>query len=158
MLFSARSLLAPGALFPRQMRDLPGGRWARIALRTLHLIGIAGLGGAYLYPLAPALWHPYLLLTLGSGVLLLLSEIWSHGIWLIQLRGLAILLKCALLGLGLLLPQSSATVLFAVVAISGVIAHAPGRVRYFSLWHGRVYTYDDWLKDLDDDRATPSHP
>ncbi|HEY5718466.1 MAG TPA: hypothetical protein VIS52_08220 [Motiliproteus sp.] len=149
----ARSVIAPGGLFPLQMRELPGGRWTRISLRTLHLIGIAGLGGAYLYPLDPAQWHPYLLLTLVSGGLLLLSEVWSHGIWLIQLRGLAITLKCAVLLGGLLLPDADLAVLFVVIAISGVIAHAPGRVRYYSPWHRRVYTYDDWLEEYGNDRT-----
>ena len=152
MATSARSVIPLGGLFPRQMRELPGGRWSRIALRTLHLIGVAGLGGAYLYPLDPALWQPYLLLTLVSGIALLLSEVWSHGIWLIQLRGLFIALKCVLLGIGLLLPHSLAPmVLIATLIISGVIAHAPGRFRYYSPWHRRVYTYDDWLADLETD-------
>lgn len=149
MTSSTRSLLRPGGLFPLQMRDLPGGRWLRIVLRTLHLIGIAGVGAAYLYDVDEALWQPYLLLTIFSGLALLLSEVWSHGIWLIQLRGLSILVKCAVLGVGLLLPHSaSPLVLILVVAISGVIAHAPGRVRYYSLWHRCVYTYDDWFKDV----------
>jgi len=158
MRIPARIVRAPGGLFPRRMRDLPGGRWSRIGLRSVHLLGVAGLGGAYLYPLDPVLWHPYLLLTLVSGILLLLGEIWSHGIWLIQLRGLAILLKCLLLGVGLLLPQANPAVLVAVIAISGVIAHAPGRVRYYSPWHRRVYTYDDWLAEVEHDRAGQSQP
>ncbi|WP_210396920.1 hypothetical protein [Motiliproteus sediminis] len=150
----ARAVIPPGGLFPRRMRELPGGRWTRIGLRTLHLVGVAGVGGAYLYPIDPALWHPYLLLTLLSGAALLLSEVWSHGIWLIQLRGLFIALKCVTLGLGLLLPATAAPgVLITAVVISGVIAHAPGRFRYYSPWHRRVYTYDDWLNELEAVRA-----
>lgn len=155
MSLPARAVIPPGGLFPRRMRELPGGRWTRIGLRTLHLIGVAGLGGAYLYPIDPALWQPYLLLTLFSGVALLLSEVWSHGIWLIQLRGLFIAVKCVLLGMGLLLPTAASPwVLIAAVALSGIIAHAPGRFRYYSPWHRRVYTYDDWLTDLESPRAS----
>ena len=44
-------------LFPAESRFLPGQRWVNILLRTLHLIGIAGLGGGFFYPSEGDLWR-----------------------------------------------------------------------------------------------------
>ena len=74
-------------LVPPHKRPLPGKRWLSIILRSLHLVGIAGLAGAYLYSLPEAVWGPYLLLGVGSGFLLLARELYVDGIWLLQLRG-----------------------------------------------------------------------
>jgi len=112
-------------------------RWANIVLRTMHLIGIAGIGGAYLYPAENAAWAPYLWLTLASGFSLIGISLYSNGIWLIQLRGLAILLKLLLLLLLALVPQASLPVIFLIIILSSVIAHAPGNLRYYSPWHRR---------------------
>jgi hypothetical protein len=124
-------------LFPHESRSFPGKRWLNISLRTLHLIGVAGLGGAYLYAAPKELWEPYLWLSLGSGVALVATSLYSNGIWLLQLRGLLILFKLALLGVMLWLPGFSLQLGVTVIVLSSVIAHAPGNVRYYSIWHRR---------------------
>ena len=124
-------------LFPPRSRHFPGQRWTNIGLRTLHLLGVAGLGAGFLYPAADGAWQDYLSLTLASGLALSAIAVWSNGIWLIQLRGQAILLKTALLGLVTLWPEGRTGLFIAVLVISGLIAHAPARVRYYSVWHGR---------------------
>ncbi len=118
-------------------RAWPGRRWVSIGLRTLHLLGTAGVGGAFLYGAPAELWLPYLWLVAGSGVGMVMLQVWGNPLWLVQLRGVAILVK-----LGLILALLAGGVLelplfVAVVVISGVISHAPGDVRYYSLWHGR---------------------
>ena len=55
-------------LFPVESRFFPGQRWANISLRTLHLIGVAGLGGGFLYPAEGEGWRLFLDLTIASGV------------------------------------------------------------------------------------------
>lgn len=129
-------------LFPVRNRPFPAKRWTRIALRSAHLVGTAGVGGGYLYGAAPGLWQPYLWLTVASGVALVLLEVWSNGVWLIQLRGVAVLAKLALLGWMAHSPGHAALALILVVVISGVISHAPASVRYYSLLHGR--RIDEW--------------
>lgn len=124
-------------LFPAESRFLPGQRWVNIMLRTLHLIGIAGLGGGFFYPAEGDLWRMFFDLTLWSGVGLASIAIWNNGIWLIQLRGQAILLKLILLGLMPLFPALRLPLLLAILIVSGVISHAPASVRYYSLFHGR---------------------
>ena len=124
-------------LFPLQSRLLPGHRWINITLRSLHLIGIAGLGAGYLYPVAGDSWVGYLCLALISGVILILLSIWSNGIWLLQLRGQAILFKLLLLVAAGVWPEVKAELFVIVIIISSVVSHAPGDFRYYSLWHRR---------------------
>jgi len=133
-------------LFPAEKRDFKGRRWLSISMRTLHLMGIAGLAGAYLFQLPEAQWLPYLWLAVLSGVVMAVTEVVTDGIWLLQVRGQAIFLKLFLLSTVFWLfdePQSSVYLL--VILISGVISHAPGKVRYYSLWHGKVLTKEDLI-------------
>lgn len=124
-------------LFPRHSRNFPGKRWLNISLRTLHLIGMAGLGGAYLYAAPRELWEPYMWLSLGSGFALVALFLYSNGVWLLQLRGLLILFKLVLLGIMLWLPAINLQLGMVVIVLSSVVSHAPGNVRYYSIWHGR---------------------
>lgn len=125
------------ALFPPANRGFRGKRWLAIALRTAHLVGTAGAGGGFLYGAAAEAWLPYLWLTLASGAVMTALEIWTNGVWLVQVRGAAVLLKLALLGYAAHAPAHAGIALVFVVAISGVVSHAPARVRYWSLLHGR---------------------
>lgn len=124
-------------IFPKESRYLPGQRWINIGLRTLHLIGVAGLGAGFLYAAADQQWRLYLDLALVSGLVLSLLFVYSNGIWLFQVRGQAILLKVGLLGMMPLVPDLRPPLFLALIVISGVVAHAPASVRYHSLWHGR---------------------
>ncbi len=124
-------------LFPSQSRTFVGQRWVSILLRTLHLLGIAGVGGGYFYASVGDGWLGFLYLTLASGMLMMLLSIWSNGIWLLQLRGHAVLLKVLLLTLMLVWAEQKAVLLVAVIIISGLIAHAPGDVRYYSIFYRR---------------------
>jgi len=124
-------------LFPKQSRTFIGQRWANILLRTLHLLGMAGIGGGYFYAAVGNAWQGFFYLTLASGVAMMLLSIWSNGIWLLQLRGHAILLKLSLLALMLVWTEYQVLCLVLVIVISGLIAHAPGDVRYYSIFYRR---------------------
>ena len=134
-------------LFPRDSRSFSGKRWVNIALRTMHLIGVAGLGGGFLYQSPSEVWLPYLMLSIASGFGIMCLAIWTNGIWFIQLRGIAILIKLILLLSVLFLKAHAGYALIITIVISGIIAHAPGDVRYYSIFHGRrvedLYGQDD---------------
>ena len=130
-------MLATSLLFPKQSRTFTGQRWVNILLRTLHLLGMAGVGGGYFYAAVDDSWLGFLYLTLASGVSMMWLSIWSNGIWLLQLRGHAILLKVLLLGLMLVWPEYKFSLLVVVILISGLISHAPGSVRYYSIFYRR---------------------
>lgn len=112
-------------------------RWARTTLRTAHLVGVAGLGGGFLYGAAPAAWLPYWWLAVATGAVMVALELWSTGLWLIQVRGLAVVVKLGLIYWLLHASDLQLPLLVAVVVISGVVSHAPADVRYFSVFHRR---------------------
>jgi hypothetical protein len=124
-------------LFPAQGRTFRFERAVNVALRTLHLVGVAGLGAGFLYPAADEGWLLYFYLTQVTGVCMVLVALYRNAIWLIQLRGQAVLFKLLLLALIPLFPDLKALLLILVVLISGWISHAPGRVRYYSIYHRR---------------------
>jgi len=124
-------------LFPQKSRFLPGQRWLNVLFRTLHLVGLGGLGAGFLYPAADESWQLYLQITLASGLCLSLISIYSNGIWLIQLRGQVVFLKLALLALMTPFPQLRAELFILIILLSGWIAHATAQVRYYSLYHRR---------------------
>ncbi len=123
------------ALFPEEDRTFPGRRWANITFRTLHLIGVSGLGGGFLYGVSEDLCLPFWELSVASGLALILLDLWTSAIWLIQLRGLAILLKIILLVCIPMSNEHGIILLVAIIVISSVVAHAPGDVRYYSIFH-----------------------
>ena len=104
-----------------------------ILFRSLHLIGITGVGSAFLFNVASVQWQPYMRLTVISGSAMAVLETWHNGIWLTELRGLATLLKLAMLALTFVVGLQPA-ILFAVILISAVMSHAPAKVRYYSLY------------------------
>jgi len=103
----------------------------------MHLIGIAGLGGGFLYQSPKEVWVPYLILSIASGSGLMCLAVWTDGIWFIQLRGIVILFKLILLLSIPFLKGYGGYALIITIVISGVIAHAPGDVRYYSIFHGK---------------------
>ena len=124
-------------LFPASSRFFPGQRWVNICLRTLHLVGLSGTGYAFLGPGPEPGWRNFLMLTIISGISMMLISIWSNGIWLLQLRGQIILFKLLLLSLILTQPLYHAQLFITVIVLSGIISHAPGNTRYYSVFHGR---------------------
>jgi len=108
-----------------------------IALRTLHLISMLGVGGGILFNVEATLVTPWLWLTVLSGAGLMSLSIGSSRLFLIQLRGLVILLKLMLLILIIYTDGADLTLLIGITLLSGIIAHAPGDVRYYSIIHGK---------------------
>lgn len=121
-------------LFPAQPRGFNGQRWISILLRTLHLIGIAGVGAAYLFTVPEFQWQPYMILTIFSGSLMIILEVWSHGRWLVQLRGISTILKLIVLSMSFF-SGLQPYILITVIVIAGLISHAPGKVRYYSFFN-----------------------
>jgi hypothetical protein len=123
--------------FPTKPRNFKNKRWLEISIRTIHLIGIAGAGGAYLYQTPHEVWPPYQNILMVSGFLLVLLEIWTNAIWIIQIRGIAVLIKLLLLFFIPFVQGWEPHIIITVIIISGIISHAPGDVRYYSLLHGQ---------------------
>jgi hypothetical protein len=116
-------------LFPVKPRQFVGERWINIVLRSFHVLGVAGIGGGFLFSLDESQWLPFWYLTVATGVTISLLYIWSSALWLFQLKGVSIVLKLALIGIAINTPPWRAELFALVIIISGLIAHAPGRVR-----------------------------
>jgi hypothetical protein len=126
-------------LFPPQARDFPGLRWLNISLRSLHLLGMAGLAAGYLYQVAVVAMLPFWAITLYSGLAMVGLAIWANGRWLLQLRGAVIMLKLLILwSLPWLDGQfagGGGWGMVVIILLSSVISHAPARVRYYFVVH-----------------------
>ena len=123
-------------LFPREPRRLPGHRAIKILFRATHVPCAGILAGAYLFGAAGALREQWLLATIATGFLILFVDLFESGVFLLQVRGLVLILKLGLLGA---LPQSegrAAWILAILLAISVLASHAPGRIRYFVVFGG----------------------
>ncbi len=112
-------------------------RWTKISLRTLHLLAVAGVGGGILFGLDRHLWQGYWWLALVSGSLMILIDVVPNPVWLVQVRGLVIILKLILLLFLGRYPSLDGYLLAVIIIMSGVISHAPGKLRYYSVYHGR---------------------
>ena len=121
-------------------------RWSKISLRTLHLLAVTGVGGGILFALDKDLWINYWWLALVSGVLMMLMDIVANPVWMVQVRGLVILFKLILLALFGSIPGWDSFLLAVIIVISAVISHAPGKLRYYSLYHRRVISSDNDAK------------
>ena len=118
-------------------------RWSKISLRTLHLLAVAGVGGGILFALEKDLWFNYWWLAVVSGSLMMLMDIAANPVWIVQVRGLVIMVKLILFALLGSYPGWDGFLLVAIIVISAVISHAPGKLRYYSFYHRRVYNSDN---------------
>lgn len=118
-------------------------RWLKISLRTLHLLALAGVGGGVLFGLETGLWINYWWLALASGALLMLIDIISSPVWLVQVRGVVMYVKLILLACLGIYPEWDSLLLAVIIIISAVISHAPGKLRYYSIYHRRVITSEN---------------
>jgi len=77
-------------------------------------------------------------LAMVSGGLMMLIDIISNPVWIVQVRGLAIFLKLILLVFLGNWPSLDGLLLAVIIIISGIISHAPSNLRYYSIYHRRV--------------------
>jgi len=121
-------------------------RWVKISLRTLHLLAVAGVGGGVLFGLDRGLWVDYWWLALVSGSLLMLIDIVSNPVWVVQVRGIVIFTKLILLIFLGHDPALDRWLLIAVIVMSAIISHAPSSLRYYSIYHRKTITYPYYTK------------
>lgn len=114
---------AGGSTKPAEWR-----RWLGIALRALHLAGVAllaaqlqGAPGA-----AAGGW-----LTLLSGLALLAAERADGRVFLDELAGAWVLVKLALVAAGLAWPAAALPLFWSLLAVSAVLSHAPRALRHW---------------------------
>jgi hypothetical protein len=117
---------------------IPAVRFWRTVLRTAHLIAFGALYGGHVYGFPAERLAPALAATVGTGAALMALEVVRAPVWLVQVRGVATVIKIALVAVAQASPQLALPVLTLAIVIGGVASHMPGRWRYHSLLHGRV--------------------
>ncbi len=122
-------------VFPRSNRFFPGKRGVRISLRSLHLCGVCGVVGGVFYNIPVKELAEFYMISVLSGLFLMLIDIYSNGIWIIQNRGWVILVKIVVLANISVFEEYSKWVLLLVVFVSGIISHATANQRYYSIYH-----------------------
>lgn len=124
------------ALLPPAPRSFPGQRWLNIGLRGLHLVGVAGVAGGFLFGLPRESWIVYWHLAGITGVLMSLIYLWIDCDWITQLKGQVVVFKVLLLWLGMAWPLAQAPIFVVVILLSAFFAHAPARVRSWAWGRG----------------------
>lgn len=125
-------------LFPDPRRHLPGSRWLNIACRTIHLGATGVLLGAHWFGVPADALYPFLWIALASGAGMIFVEVYPSAHWAHQVCALFVYAKLVLLCLMPLFWGARVPMLLAVVALAGAGAHAPRRVRHYSVLYRRV--------------------
>lgn len=121
----------------------PGVRVTRTTLRTAHLAAFGALYGGHVYGVEADRLLPALIATLASGGGLMALEIWRNPVWVMQIRGVATLVKIALVASVALAWDARVGLLTCAIVIGGVVSHMPSQYRYWSIVHRRVVGSDE---------------
>ena len=122
-------------IFPESNRHFAGKRWIRVILRSLHICGVSVVVGGVFFGVSTQQLAEFYMITLSSGLILMLIDIYTNGVWIIQNRGWLILVKIGILVNLSVFENNSKWVLLLIVFFSGIISHATSDQRYYSLYH-----------------------
>lgn len=125
-------------LFPPAPRVLPHNRGISIGVRTLHLLASSLLLGGHAFDVAPQRLLPLLYVTVGSGLGLILLELYRSCDWVYQGMGVLVIVKVVITALPSLWWAQRVLLLSLVVILGSVGSHMSARYRHYSFRHGRV--------------------
>lgn len=112
------------------MKRPPLIRWLGIALRAIHLVCVILLGAGLLGDRpGDAAVAPVLL----SGAALFALDLWIYPGHLLEVSGVAVLVKLVLIALMKLAPGWQLPLFWAIVLWSAVFSHAPASLRHLRL-------------------------
>ena len=126
-------------LAPSETTSLSG--WQRgltVSVRAAHVLGAGVFAGGVVLGVASEDLEVWLWLLVGAGVALLVMEVVESPAFLIQTKGIVVLLKLAVLA-GIVLTGTGEWLLAPILFASVVSSHAPASVRHRVLvFGGRV--------------------
>jgi len=126
-------------LIPPEPRQFIGQRWIKVSARAAHVVLSGILIGAFVFHVEPATRWPWFLATLLSGLFMLCVDLYESGAFLLQMRGLVVFAKLALLALLPMFGEAGVWVLAGIGLFSVISSHAPSSFRYFLIWgRGRI--------------------
>jgi hypothetical protein len=111
----------------------------KILLRALHVLCSGAAVGVFLVEVADPVRSHWMIAASASGVAMLLLDLLESGAFLVQVRGLVVLIKIGLFGVLPFCGPAQGWILAALVVFSVVSSHASSKVRYFIVFgRGRV--------------------
>jgi hypothetical protein len=118
-------------LFPPEPRSFPARRFLKITLRAAHVLCAGVATGCYLLSVAdPARTH-WMIAAAATGAAMFLLDLQETAAFLLQARGLIVLIKIGLLGALPLLGPWQGWILAALVGLSVLSSHASSKFRYY---------------------------
>ena len=111
-------------------------RWLRISFRSSHILCISVLVGGHFFATPAHALRPWLYAVIGTGAGLWATDLGQGWEYLREVRAVTVLVKLALVASVAWLWDWRVPILFAVVLLSGVVSHMPGRYRYYALGRG----------------------
>ena len=130
-------------LLPEVPRTFSWARPAQLVLRSVHIAAMALVVGAIPFGADFQVLRLPILATLISGALLFAIDLAKDAAMLLQGSGVALLVKLALLGMGLLQPAHRLPWYLAATLVASVGSHMPGAWRHFSFRTWKVVRYRD---------------
>jgi hypothetical protein len=125
-------------LAPREPRTFRGLRAIQVAARTVHVAAMALVLGGVAWRAPEEALQGSVALTIASGLALLSLDLWKSGRYFVEGNGLAVLLKLALLGMGLLFPGERLAWYLSATAVASIGSHMPKSWRHWSPLDRRV--------------------
>jgi hypothetical protein len=125
--------------FPAERsRTMPHSRVFNIAFRTGHIMSFGMLVGGHFFgaPLEQLRWLLYGTILTGAGIGLL--DFYMTPSFLFEGRGVALLLKLALLALVPILWNHRVAMLLVVIAVGSIGSHMPRTFRHYSFLYRKV--------------------
>jgi hypothetical protein len=135
---TARSGSLRALLFPRPPRAFRGARAWQVGARTVHIAAMGLLLGGVAFRVPVRELVVPVGLTVASGLVLLGIDLWKSCAYVYQGNGVAVLLKLALLGLGMLFPSARLEWYLAATVIASIGSHMPKTWRHWSLLDRKV--------------------
>ena len=122
-----------GVLFPVRYRYLPFNRWINLSLRSLHILSFSVLTGGHFFDQSIVALTPWLHAVLVTGGLMVAIELYGSFTFLIELRGLSVLLKILLLAAIPWFWDLRFGILALIIILASVTSHMQGKYRHISI-------------------------
>ncbi|MCA8977711.1 MAG: hypothetical protein KDC98_23505 [Planctomycetes bacterium] len=119
------------ALLPDPPRDFAGRRTLKIVLRALHVLCVGILVGAHVFATTDDERLTWLLAAVFSGASILVLDLHESLAFLLQIRGVVLVVKILAVALLPWLGPARLPTLIGLVLLSVISSHAPAKVRYF---------------------------